>query len=97
MEFLPKELLLASYVLHNIDEPFVSGKPSPRQLPTEDVAVAVELNKKLKGCIDGETNMFLESDLDLSTAEKFLLLKFIERPWPVEDGEVYLSLKAKLS
>ena len=40
---------------------------------------------------------FTEGDADFSTTEKAYILELIQRPWPVEFGEAYSSLKGKLS
>ena len=90
-----KELNLCNYSLRATAETNVQGAPVLRKLELDEQAEGVSIKAKLDPCIVDDK--FVESEVEFSTMEKALLLKFMERPWGVDDAKVYLELKDKLS
>ena len=93
MHFLPQELAILNVCLKaKLNE---KDQLEPRMLVVDELEDGMNVNKKLKACTDKE--VFVEGDIEFSTSEKTLLLKFIDRKWSVDDAEFFLSVKQKLS
>lgn len=95
MFFEAKEISICSLALRTEAKRTPDGQLIGRQLELSEIEDGVNANKKMMiFVVDG---MFTDGELDFSTTEKALILKFMERPWGVDDAEVYLSAKKKLS
>ena len=95
MQLTPHELAVCNFVLHFTAQIGQNGNPITRVLPISQMEMGISINKKLKvSTIDGK---FVDSDVDFPTEEKAFLLESIARDWNVDDGEVVIELKKKLS
>lgn len=95
MKFTAQEIALCSFALRTTGGLTQDGQHIPRQLALDEIADGVEVNKKTKVFVVG--NVFTDGDIEFATTEKALLLKLLERPWGVEDAEVYMTVAKKLS
>jgi hypothetical protein len=94
MQISAFELVVANLALRTTERVGSDGLPLARLLDIGQIEDGVAINKKLKASVVGDK--FVDSDIELSTTEKALLLSFLERPWDVEYAEFVLSLKEKL-
>lgn len=62
----------------------------------KELPVAIDISEKLDKCTDKEKKMYIDSDVAFTTEEKVKLLEYLKRPWSLEQGKIYLSVKAKL-
>lgn len=69
--------------------------PKERKFSDEELTMALPLFGKFKQCV--KENQYIDGDIELNTEEKSFLLKLMNRPWTLGDGEVYLPLKSKLN
>lgn len=69
--------------------------PKERKFSDEELSMALPLFGKFKKCV--QEDKYIDEEVDLNTEEKAFLLKLINRPWTLQDGEVYLPLKSKLN
>lgn len=98
MTLTPEELMLTYFVLHFSTDRNEKGQWFARNLSTDEIEDGVSINGKIKGLPKNKDGMFTEPcEMEFSTTEKAFLLKSIDRPLPVEESEIKLALRAKLS
>ena|SRR5258708_6208289 len=68
--------------------------PKERKFSDEELSVALPLFGKFKKCV--EADKYVDGEVALDTEEKALLLKSLNRPWELGNGEIYLPLRDKL-
>lgn len=89
MKFNKKEL-------STIHEALTVDNDQYRRFPITELSTVVEIGKQLKKYITNN-NVFIDGELELDTEAKSLVLKCIERDWPMTRAEEVLSIKDKLS
>ena len=94
MMFTASELGMCNFVLRATEKIGQGGLPEARHLSLDEMGAGISINKKLKALT--RDDRFFDGEADFSTEEKVLLLKWIERSWPVEEAETYVELKRKL-
>lgn len=94
MLFTASEIALCNLALRTTPEKAQDGRYLQRELSIDDFEDGVSINKKLKSTI--KEDHFTDGEFELSTTEKALLLRILERPWSLDDAETLLSLKSKL-
>lgn len=99
-----EEIALCSFIIRTTGEIAAGGFPVARKFSMANIdefTDAVEINKKTKATmVKDETrgvDVFKEAEIDFTTTEKALLIKSLDREFSVDDAQVCLSLKAKLS
>ncbi len=94
MQITALELAVCNTALRTTEQLGQDGRPFPRQLGVDQLEDGVAINGKIKACVEGDN--FVNSEIEFSTAEKMLLLGFLERPWGLDFAEAVVSLKGKL-
>lgn len=91
MQFTPQELSLINSALT------VTPEDRAKTFIGVELVTATDIFRKLRPCIDVENKVFIASDLELTTEEKALMIKVMDRAWSPAQGDVYLPLKGKLN
>lgn len=70
-----------------------------RIIPTIEQFDAASIFKKLQefGLSKDEQKLFIDCEIELSTAEKALLLKYLDRPFPIEMCSLVEEIKKIIS
>ena len=95
MKFTALEIAFFRTYLTQTGEKDINGNPVSRTFPDGEIFErAVVINKKIMECVDGDK--FVDSELELSSDEKKLLLSIFPKEWGVNDAEFKTNIEGKL-
>ena len=98
MKLEANELGQINLMLRISEEKNHQGQWVARTFDKSDELDALSIFKKLKACVqgEGEKAVFVESEVELSTAEKSLILKVLDRKHDIDALEIVVGLREKL-